>query len=345
VLTVLAVALSFAAAQDEPSAASTQPRYTPQDMFLAHQSVGNFACRIDSVEVVMDLPGDEDKMVVSASDLEATLSQTATLEWAHVNQFFFSSLDGRNGEKILGAAGGDMGEFIHSLESYTKVTGQVLTYDEVEQLFARLLKVMSRSKFAYETDEKAYQKLAIATGCQNLHIASVGDKRKKTAVIDALGSDSFADYIGDPFLHFLAVNFEAAGVRREYIVYAIQAFHNSLWKNNVEQSTLCYLEVRGRVDPKALIHVKTPGYCVDQGLAPLISSQICAGQTFVDHTDAVKLFRRELVNLVVKPGDNPQDVLAAFNTLAQANLAKFWDTYQGLPSFTVTFKNSSPLLD
>jgi len=293
----------------------------------------------------MDQPGDEDKMVVSAEDLEAYLSQTATLEWAHVNQFFFSSLDGRNDEKILGAAGGDMGEFIHALEAYTQVTGATLSLEDVDNLLTRLLKVMSRNKFFYETDDKAYRKLALATGCQNLHIANVGDKRKKQAILDQFASEDLPEYLGDPYIKFLAENVKATGVRREYIVYAIQAFHMNLWRNHIEQQTLCYLEVKGRIDPKALIHVKTPGYCVDQGLAPLISSQICAGQTFVEHTDAVKLFRRELVNLVTKPGDNPQDVLALFNTLAQGNLAKFWDTFHGLPVFTITFKNSSPLLE
>lgn len=336
---VLVAITAFVSAQDAPSAANPV-KYSPQDQFLAHQAVGNFACRIDSVAVELTKAGDEDKMVLSTEDLEAYLSQTATLEWAHVNQFFFAALDGRNDEKILGAAGGDMGEFIQSLEAYTKITGVALTLEDVDALLLKLLRVMSRSKFFYETDEISYRKLAIATGCQNLHIANVGDNRKKQAILDKFAGDDFSQFIGDPFIKFLAENSEASGVRREYVTYALQAFHTNLWRNHLEHNTLCYLEVKGRIDPKALIHIKTPGFCIDQGLAPLISSQLCAGQTFIEHTDAVKLFRRELVNLVTKPGDNPQDVLAQFNTIAQSNLAKFWDTFQGLPEFTVTFQNS-----
>jgi len=332
-------------AGDSPSAASAPSRLTPQDLFLAHQAVGNFACRIDSVQVVLDKPGDEDKMVVSAEDLETALSQTATLEWAHVNQFFFSSLDGRNDEKILGAAGGDMGEFIQVLEAYTQITGSTLMFEEVDEILQRLLKVMSRNKFFYETDEKAYRKLAIDTGCQNLHVATVGDKRKRQAILDSFAAANMGEYIGDPFIRFLSENTDTTTVRKAYISYAIQAFHTNLWRNSIEQRSICYLEVKGRSDPKALLHIKTPGYCVDQGLAPLISSQVCSGQTFIEHTDAVKLFRRELVNLVAKPQDNPQDILAHYNKLAQQNLAKFWDTFQGLPEYTITFKNSSPLLE
>merc|ERR1711988_1167822 len=46
------------------------------------------------------------------------LARTATLEWAHVNQFFFSSTDGRDSEKSLYTGGGDMGEFVQSLIAY-----------------------------------------------------------------------------------------------------------------------------------------------------------------------------------------------------------------------------------
>lgn len=324
--------------------AVAQNAYTPQQKFLANENVGNFACKIDTVSVEVDIPGDESMSTLTADDIEQYLSQTSTLEWAHVPQFFFASLDGRNDEKNLGTGGGDMGEFMQALHAYTKVTGVKLTADEVEELLSRYLKVMSRSKLFMETDEKSYRKLAIASGCQNLHIASLGEKRKKQAVLDAFESDDLAEFLGDPFLKFLASHTAELEFDRDYIVFALQAFHKILWRNSLESDKICYTMVKGRSDPKALVHVKTPGYCVDQGLAPLISSQMCAGQTFVEHTDAVKLFRRELVQLISRPGDNPQDVLAQFNVIAQDNLAKFWETYTGLPSFTVTFSHSSDLL-
>jgi hypothetical protein len=292
----------------------------------------------------MDTVGDEDKMLLSAEDLEAYLSQTATLEWAHVNQFFFSSFDGRNDEKNLGTGGGDLGEFIQALQSYTKITGVVLTAEEIEAALSRYLNIMSRNKFFFETDEKAYRKLAIATGCQNLKIAEIGDKHKKQAILDKFAAPEMAEFIGDPYVKFLALNADDLSLKREYVTYALQAFHMNLWKTGASSQKLCYTMVKGRLDPKAFVRVKTPAYCVDQGLAPLISSQMYTGQTFVQHVDSVKLFRRELVQLLSRPGDNPQDILAEFNKFAQANTAKFWDTFVGLPSFTVTFKHSTPLL-
>lgn len=316
----------------------------PQEQFLAHQSVGNFACKVDSVEVSLDIAGDEDKTVIAAEDIESYLAQTATLEWAHVNQFHFSSLDGRNDEKNLGTGGGDLGEFIQGLYAVTKITGRRFSSEDVTKALERYLKIMSRNKFFYQTDEHSYRKLAIDTGCSNLKIESIGEKNKKKAILASFDKENMAEYIGDPFIRFLADFHTELEFPKEYISYGIQAYHNALWSFGLEKSKLCYYMVKGRSDPKALIHVKTPGYCIDQGLAPLISPQMCSGQVFIEHTDAVKLFRRELVQLLANEGENPQDILAEFNSIAQSNLAKFWESYVGLPTYTVTFKFSNPNL-
>jgi len=82
--TCLVVALGFLALcasqkLDAPTAAA-KAKYTPQNKFLARDNTGNFACKVDTVQVTLDAAGDEDKMVISPEDIEAYLSQTATLE-------------------------------------------------------------------------------------------------------------------------------------------------------------------------------------------------------------------------------------------------------------------------
>merc|ERR1712054_80151 len=292
---------------------------TEQDALLGESITGNFACKVDSVEVNLDVAGSEEKGTITTDDLKSALARTATLEWAHVNQFFFSSTDGRDSEKSLYTGGGDMGEFVQSLIAYTKVTGATLVQADVSDLFSRYLKIMSKEKFFYETDEKAYFKLAVYTGCPNLKIAEVGERAKKKAIVDAMLS---ADALDFP---------------KEYVSYAIIAFHEALWAATADSAKLCYREVKGKADPKAIIHIKTPGYCVDQGLAPLISSQMCTGQVMLDHQDAVKLFRRELVQLIAKAGDNPQQILSNFNTIVAEYQDKFYEQFAGVPHFTVNF--------
>merc|ERR1712146_254509 len=270
------------------------PPASPQDEILAESITSNFACKVDSVEVNMDVAGSEEKTTVTADDLKTALARTATLEWAHVNQFFFAS-DGRNDEKNLLTGGGDMVEFIQGLIAYSKVTGAAsLTQADVTNLFERYLKIMSKSKFYFQTDEKAYYKLAVYTGCPNLKIAEVGERAKKKAILDAFASEDAAEFIGDPYIAFLLKNADTLDIPKEYITYSIVAFHEALWANNQDSQKLCYTEVKGRVDPKAILHIKTPGYCVDQGLAPLLSSQMCTGAVMIDHSDSVKLYRREL---------------------------------------------------
>jgi len=322
------------------------PPASPQDEILAESITSNFACKVDSVEVNMDVAGSEEKTTVTADDLKTALARTATLEWAHVNQFFFASTDGRNDEKNLLTGGGDMGEFIQGLIAYSKVTGAAsLTQADVTNLFERYLKIMSKSKFYFQTDEKAYYKLAVYTGCPNLKIAEVGERAKKKAILDAFASEDAAEFIGDPYIAFLLKNADTLDIPKEYITYSIVAFHEALWANNQDSQKLCYTEVKGRVDPKAILHIKTPGYCVDQGLAPLLSSQMCTGAVMIDHSDAVKLYRRELVQLIAKEGDNPQDILSNFNTLVADNLEKFYEQFEGVAQFTVSFTHSSELLD
>merc|ERR1711991_278471 len=322
------------------------PPESDQDALLKESITANFACKVDSVAVNMDVAGSEEKTTVTAEDLKTALSRTATLEWAHVNQFFFASTDGRNDEKNLLTGGGDMGEFIQGLIAYAKVTGAAsLTQADVTNLFERYLKIMSKSKFYFQTDEKAYYKLAVYTGCPNLKIAEVGERAKKKAILDAFASEDAAEFIGDPYIAFLLKNADTLDIPKEYITYSIVAFHEALWANNQDSQKLCYTEVKGRVDPKAILHIKTPGYCVDQGLAPLLSSQMCTVAVMIDHSDAVKLYRRELVQLIAKEGDNPQDILSNFNTLVADNLEKFYEQFEGVAQFTVSFTHSSELLD
>merc|ERR1711988_2001804 len=220
---------------------------TEQDALLGGSITGNFACKVDSVEVNLDVAGSEEKGTITTDDLKSALARTATLEWAHVNQFFFSSTDGRDSEKSLYTGGGDMGEFIQSLISYTKVTGATLVQADVSDLFSRYLKVMSKEKFFFETDEKAYFKLAVFTGCPNLKIAEVGERAKKKAIVDAFLSPDAYEFIGDPYLKFLMMEADQIEYKfpKEYVSYAIIAFHETLWANNEFSAKLCYTEVKG----------------------------------------------------------------------------------------------------
>lgn len=240
-----------------------------------------------------------------------------------------------------------MGEFIQAVAAYAKVTNKKQSESDVARLFEKYLKVMTRSKFSYETDEKAYTKLIVATGCKNLHVSEMGGmKHKRQAFLEQV---ALPQHIGDPFIRFLATNATNLDLEPDYIHSSLAAYHNVLWTNPSKLSSkLCYLETKGLSTEAAIVNIKTSPYCVDQGLAPMVSQQLsCAAPVFINHGDAVRVFRRELVAVFtegVKDVD-PRDVMAAYNLIAETNLQKFLgEVAADLPVYTVEFLNSSPLL-
>lgn len=205
---------------------------------------------------------------------------------------------------------------------------------------------MTREKFFYETDERAYTKLAMATGCRNLHISQVGGmKRKREDIINQIVNP---DHIGDLFIKFLVTNSTAIGIDVELVQSALAAYHNVLWTTPSELAQkLCYQEFKGPQNIAAFINIKTSSFCVDQGLVPLFSSQfICDNPVFINHPDAAKILRREFATVLTLGSSlAPQDVLSAHNTLAENTYEKFLSTFSSdIPSFTVSLINESRLL-
>jgi len=314
---------------------------------LAQAPFGNFACRVNSLKLTIDSPGVGEHITIPPEEVRAAFANVATLEWAHIAQTSFSSLDGRNDEKVLATPGGDMGEFIQALEAFTKVSGTTLDAAAVQRVFERYLKVMTRQKFSYETDETSYIRLAVATGCKNLHVSEMGGMKHKREAF--LSQVTRPEHIGDAFIRFLVTNSTELGVNPDYIHHALAAYHNVLWTTPSRLSTkLCYLELKGNHKEAALIHIRTPPFCVDQGLAPMVSQLLtCSAPSLVNHPEAVRVLRRELVSVLstIDPKVDAKEVMAALNLLAEANLDKFWGQVgQDLPVYTVEFVNSSPLL-
>jgi hypothetical protein len=328
---------------DSPVAALT--RNNPQEAVLAKQAFGNFACRVNSVVVSTENPGEVE--TVTADSLRDAFVNVANLEWAHIAQSSFASFDGRNDEKILGTPGGDMGEFILAIHAYAKAASLTLTSQQIQDLFERYLNVMTRSKFFYETDEKAYIRLAVATGCRNLHISEVGGMKRKREEI--LSQIAVPEHIGDPFIRFLATNSTTLELNPDYIQACLAAYHNVLWTTpSILSQKLCYTELKGPRTEAALVHIKTSNFCIDQGLAPMVSPQLaCPAPVFIYHAEAAKVLRRELATIFAQgqPNVNAVDILAAHNTLAENNLEKFMATISPvIPTFTVNFVSTSPLL-
>merc|ERR1712226_108985 len=127
---LLVICLSVCSALTLKQTPAAKPKSkTPQEKVLAEQAVGNFACKVNSMTVSTESPGDSP--AVQAPHVRAAFQSVATLEWAHAPQMSFSATDGRNDEKVLATPGGDMGEFIQALMAYGKVSKSDLTQEQV----------------------------------------------------------------------------------------------------------------------------------------------------------------------------------------------------------------------
>jgi hypothetical protein len=320
------------------------PEAPANDHYLFKNNRGNFGCNVNSVEVKTEVEGAAD--TVTKDDILGAFAQVANLEWAHVAQTSFASFDGRNDEKILGTPGGDMGEFIQAIQAFTQVRGPpALSQEEIQASLQKYLTIMTRDKFSYQTDFNAYTRLAVATGCRNLRVTEIGSNRHKRE--DILRQIAAPAHIGDPFIKFLALNATDLGINPDYIHDSLAAYHNVLWARSSKLAEkLCYLELQGAHKEAALVIVKTPDFCTDQGLAPMVSPALaCGAPVLIYHPDAVKLFRRELVSVLTDNVDvQAEEVLAVYNQIATTNFDKFINAFApGTTVFSVTFKNTSPL--
>jgi len=130
---------------------------------------------------------------------------------------------------------------------------------------------------------------------------------------------------------------------------SLAAYLNVLWTApSPLAQKICFLEVKGNFNlVSALVNIKTSSFCVDQGLIPMVSSQLsCPAPVLINHPDAAKILRRELATVITSGSTvSPQDVLSVHNTLAENTLERFMSTFSpALPTFTVTFQNNSPWL-
>lgn len=342
-LAVSAHAMSVTA----PSAV-VRPR-NPQDKYLAKQATGNFACKVNSVKVSTDNPGTNSS--VTAESVRAAFQNVATIEWAHALQMSFSPMDGRNDEKVLATPGGDMGEFIQAIAAYAKTAGVTLSQEDVSGMFSKYLKAMTREKFTYETDEFAYFRMANAAGCPGMKIAEVASRVTRSAIVAALADP---DSIGDPFIKFLMTDAEKLDFDANLVTMALTAYHETLWTGTTEQQNkLCYLEVKGKSREQALITIKVPPYCIDQGLAPMVSQHMaCPAPVYVNHPDVSKLLRREMVAVIGEGATSPSersfqaDFLRTLNIMAENNYQAWYQSVgAGKSSFTVTFSMASKVLE
>jgi len=303
----------------------------------SHRASLNFACNVERITVSPNFDsfavGFEDPL--TQVELEDHLGDVTNIEWAHVPQMFFESIDSRGQERQLGTLGGDLGEFLVVLAAVEAQTGKVFTKGQVLQQFNIYLTVMSREKFFFSIDGEGIEHLKHVCGCPQLNIADPPESKKGLL----LNATHEAAAHGDEFFKKVLTNPESFGVRAELVNHVTDAFFEVMWrKADPLHRRLKFVLLKGPVAPKGFIMVKTPGYCNAQLLAPMISPELCGKQMGIYHGDAAVLLRTEIAGVVlIKTPEDKNAVVVKANELASAFLTTVLADHSE-PVYTVSFE-------
>jgi hypothetical protein len=302
-----------------------------------HRASLNYACQIDRISVTPNFDsfavGFENPL--TQVELEDHLGEPSNIEWAHVMQKFFSSTDPRGQERQMGTLGGDLGEFLIVLAAIEKHAGIKFNETEVTHKLKIYLTVMSRDKFYYDTDISAINFFKSVCNCPQLNIADPPESKK----VLLLNATRQPDSQGNEFFKKVLASPQAYEIRLELAEAVIQSFFKVMWnKADPLHRRMKFVLLKGDLNPKGFIMVKTPGYCNAQLLAPLISPELCQKQMGIYHGDAAVLLRTELAGIFMM--NNPEDknsVVRKANELASTALSTLLAQHTE-PIYTVTFE-------
>jgi hypothetical protein len=303
-----------------------------------HRATLNFACNVERITVTPNFDsiavGFEDPL--TQAELEDHLGEPTNIEWAHVMQMYFGSTDPRGQERQLGTLGGDLGEFLLVLAAIEAQTGQTFTTAQVLNKFKVYLTVMSKDKFYFSTDANAVTYFKGACGCPQLNIADPPDSKKdllRNATHAAAGQ-------GDEFFKKLLTDSKPFSIRRELVEAALDAFFTVMWtKADPLHRRVKFVLLKGPLDSKGFIMVKTPGYCNAQLLAPMLSPELCQKQMGIYHGDAAVLLRTEIAGVLLsKNPEDKNDVVRKANELASTALSTVLADHNE-PVYTVAFES------
>lgn len=298
-------------------------------------SAGNFRCNVNSIQLITDQTASpEVKDAFDESVILNHFGKPQDLEWAHIPQHYFSDIDGRSSEKMLATPGGDLGEFLLAVSVFEDITKTEVDVETAAGLLQSYLKSSTRTKFYYNTAEKELLNLTSSIGCGNMKISDPPAMYKKAllkalAVPGNVGNRHFKNMLAMP---------DAFETKAKTVASVIQAFHLLLWnKTDTAHTKLTYALLKGAPKEKAFVNIESSQICLDEGLAPLVSSATCSANMFLNHPESVIKLRMEFAHLLSK--NNKVMAAEMLNKMNQKGVMQLAKTaailLKGYPVYTV----------
>jgi len=218
------------------------------------------------------------------------------LQYANVDKQYFSCLDGRIKEPMLGTPGGDAGEFILGLAMYKEVLGseRTITQSDVDIYFNEYLGYMTTTFFYMCTDDSALNHLQEEIEVEGLNLR----RPRKQIQNDTLQALLEPDNEGDLHIKMLLRYPDMYGIDVELVKMFLRAFYKVLWDSTNPFSEKLILDVLiGEHTESAFLEVRSNQGCTAAKQAPLIrpNEPTQNGMSiFVNHLDAASIKRVEI---------------------------------------------------
>ena len=286
--------------------------------------------------------------------LRARFEDPASYLWVPLGALrageFLSCIDGRHGDHVISAPGGDLGEAVLLLGAVEQVRGVPFTTAEIAECMQFLMDWHSR--FYMHTDEDALRRLASDLAdepafqshpltdldrLRDLVVRPGHEHRERLAQL--LGEPR---YVGCGHLQQMLLKPQRYGVRKPLVAGVIRAFFRRMWDGAPSAQ---FVVLEGVHDERAFVRIEVEGE-PDAGLfVPAISGTHANARTFVEHAAARVFLRASFLDVLEHNGviaDMPDDVvLRLCEDLAQQQLdATLGALAPDLPRFTVTFGES-----
>jgi hypothetical protein len=235
---------------------------------------------------------------LSADDVLNHILVTLPLtQFAKVPESPFSNVDGRIGHPVIGAMGGDAGEFILALNAFEAVLDKPLTEFQVASLFSDFLLHVNKNVFFLQTDQMALTNL-----CRKVNFCLPNDRLDSPPLelIPTLRSELLVpENMGCSHIRHLLLDTDGYLTRRPLVESFLRSFFNLLWGvpiNSMSEpvqamarSKLKLQVLRGPHVEGAIVHVNT-SHCSER-FTPMVVPEYGKVSVGVHHVDAVRQLR------------------------------------------------------
>ena len=293
---------------------------------------------------------------LALEEVRAHIGDPRSVRWIKLTSMLaharISCIDGRDERGVVGAPGGDGGEFLLVLAAIEKATGRILDEASIRNCLLARLDVFGH--FYLHTDVQAFTALSDAI---------LADARLRSAVSGLNGTDQWHDFVQKPapelrdallehllepahigcgHIRLALQNREEYGARSGLVVSFLTAFYR-LWWEGAPELDLTLLP--GEHEEGAVVNIRLEEPVWGLSRVPLISPSCNGRQMFVNHPDVSAFLRAATVRFLVREG-GPIGIQSSLQTavaetveeLAARQLeATVGHLAHGLPVFEVMF--------